>query len=145
MSATLTAVGSLVGTGHYIRGADQHIDAVLALLNTALAPKHAYDLDQVPVLPPTEYVEVSLSRRYGGQEREDGYIGTTGYRLMTRAVSLDSMSNARRSAEKVRGALEYVSFTVGLLTTTPVEFEGEIPIAPDDGWFSGATTWIYAI
>lgn len=125
--------------------AQQQATAVLAALNAALTPKVAYDLDKVPATRPAEYVEVTVSRRHGGEFRQCGDIGTVGYRVTVRAISRVSVSNVRASLEKCRSALEFASLTVGDESTTPIQFETEDPAGYDDGWFSGLVTFTYVI
>lgn len=119
----------------------QEATAVLAALNTALAPKVAYELDAVPATRPANYVEVTVSRRFGGEERA-ARKGSTGWRITTRAVSR-YVSDARLMHEKSRTALEYVRLSVGGKSSTPVQFETEVPVQEDDGWFSGLISWTY--
>lgn len=124
--------------------AQENATAVLAALNASLTPKVAYDYDEVPAERPDNYVEISVSRRFGGEPRLTGRKGSTGWRVTTRAVSR-YVSDARLMQEKCRTALEYVRLTVGGETTTPIDFESEDPVGPDDGWFSGLITWTYVL
>lgn len=121
---------------------EQHATAVLAALNAALAPKQAYEYDTLPTTRPAEYVEATVSRRFGGESRLSAQKGTTGWRVTTRAVA-QTVSNARLLAQKATQALEDVSLTVDGKSTTPIQFETEDPIGPDDGWYSGLVTWTY--
>ena len=124
---------------------EQHAAAVLAVLNAALAPKVAYEVDTLPATRPAEYVEVSLVRRFGGEQRMSARSTATGYRVLVRVVSKASVSNARVMREKSRQALEYARLSVASRVTTPVQFEGGEPVGPDDGWFSGLDTYTYSI
>lgn len=119
--------------------------AVLTALNAALTPKQAYDIDDVPETRPNEYVEVMVSRKFGGAARVCGSMGTVSWRIATRVVSQASVSNARLMASFVDAALEGVSLSVGGDATTPISFEGAEDIGPDDGWFSGLSTWTCAV
>lgn len=125
--------------------AQANATAILALLNTALSPKVAYDLDDIPSPRPAEYVEIGLSRRFGALARSSGGKGRTGYRVTIRAVSQASVVNARNSLEKSRAALEFARLSVGGETSTPVEFETEDPAQYDEGWFSGLLVFTYVI
>lgn len=123
----------------------QNAEAVLALINAALNPRsHAYDVDAIPETRPADYVEVSVSRRYGGSPRLDGLRGAVGWRVTARAVSTN-VANARLMHEKTRAALEYRRVVAGGRTSTPVQFETSEPVGPDDGWFSGLTSYTYTI
>ena len=126
---------------------DEHALAVLAALNAVLPTgRKAYDSDTLRALAtlPTDYVEVTVSRRFGGEERGGGYIGTEPYRITTRVVG-KTISNARVLRDKVRTALAFNTVTVGALTTTPVAFETEDPIGDDEGLWSGLTLWTYVV
>lgn len=125
--------------------AQAQMDAVLAALNTALAPKVAYDLDDVPSPRPSEYVEVTVTRRFGGERRLCQRTGLSGWRITVRGVSQASASNARNSLEKCRGALEFKPLIVAGETSTGVQFETSDPPEPDEGWFSGLDAYTYTI
>ncbi len=119
--------------------------AVVTAITAATAL--AYDLDDVPGTlgnegtTPTKYIEVTVSRRYGGNERGDAAPTLTGYRITTRAVAYESVTDARNLRCKAGLALENVAMSVSGVTTTQVKFESEEPIGPDDGWFTGLTSW----
>lgn len=118
--------------------------AILAVLNTALAPKVAYDLDEVPSPRPNgPYVVVTISWRYGGEARADGYVGTDGGRILTRYVAR-SVEDARQLRSKVVGALRHGSLTIAGDTVTTSR-ETSIAIAPDDGYFSGVDAWTFTL
>lgn len=125
--------------------AQENADAILAALNTALAPRVAYELDKVPATRPAQYVEVTLARRFGGESRQDGFIGTTGYRVIVTAISSATVSSIRSDLEKCRAALEFQSLTVGALSTTPIQFETEDEADYGNGWFAQYATYTYAI
>lgn len=119
----------------------EQVAAVLALLNVDASPVAftLADIEEDAALP-TYYVEVGLTRRFGGAYRVAGGVSTRGYRLTTRVVALDE-SNAREIQRRVTVRLEdaYVG------DSTPIEFETADEIRPDNGWYSGLTTWTYAI
>lgn len=125
--------------------AQANATALLTVLTTALAPRKVYELHQVPSTRPPNYVELSLSRRFGGEFKQSGDVGTTGYRVTLRAVAQVSVMAAREDLEKCRAALEFTSLAVGGSTTTPIQFETEDPVAADDGWFSGLMSFTYVI
>lgn len=123
-----------------------HATAVLTVLNAALPTQtRAYDVSEVPDTKPPHYVEVMLSRRFGGARRASADTGTGGWRIATRVVDKESVTDARNTASKVRDALEFARLAVAGKQSTPVQFEGAEPIGPDDGWWSGLTTWTYVL
>lgn len=124
--------------------AQGNVTAILATLNAAL-PVEAYDLGDVPSKRPSEYVEIVLSRRFGGETRVCQRKGLTGYRLTVRAISRQSAENVRLSLETCRAALEFKRITVGAVTSTPVQFETERPVASDESWFAGVLQFTYVI
>ena len=123
---------------------EQHATAIKAALTAQLAAP--YDLDDLKALttPPAQYTEVTVSRRFGGENRATGSTGRVGWRITTRAVA-KTVSNAREMRKRTDAALLYVRLTVDGDKTTPIQFEGAEPIGDDDGWWSGLTTWTYAI
>lgn len=123
----------------------EQVDAVLAALNAALAPKVAYDVGDVPLDRPNEYVEVFLTRRYGGNQKASGHKALTLWRITVRAVSRSSTNNVRLMLDKCREALEFRSLPVGADATTSIQFENARTIAPDEGWFTGAANYTYSI
>jgi hypothetical protein len=124
---------------------EQHATAVLAALNAELAASmRAYDYDDLPTTRPANYVEVTVSRRAGGPNRNPGSTGRSGWRITTRPVST-TVSNAREMRKRVATALLFNRVTVGGDQSTPIQFETEDPIGPDDGWYSGLSTWTYAV
>ena len=133
-------------TAALIGNEQTHAAAVVARLNAVLpAAVRAYDADDVPATKPTSYVEVSVTRRFGGNRRSSANTATGGWRITTRAVDHTSIANARLTANTTRTALEFFRLSVGGKTSTPVQFETADPVAPDDGWWSGLTAWTYAL
>ena len=125
---------------------DQHAAAVVALLNAALAPKAAYDIDDIRKMsaPPSEYIEITLTRRFGGNTRVCGGIAPSSWRLTTRAVA-STVGNARKLLDDTTTALELARITVASETSTPVQFETEDPIrTDDDNTWTGLRSWTYA-
>lgn len=109
--------------------------AVLAALATAqVAP---LTLQQVSDTAPTaDYTEVTVARRFGAAERVAGNAATVGWRITTRVV-LRYAANAVEFRARIAGALEGVGFG----DSTPLGFETETEVGPDDGWWSGITSW----
>lgn len=125
---------------------DAHYTAILAALNAGLPAAHkAYRMGDPGIITDASaaYTEVIISRRHGGIARADSTLDSDLIRVMTRVVA-KSADNAGVQQTKVRAALEYTALSIGGVTTTPIQFETEDPIAPDDGWYSGATDWTYA-
>lgn len=119
-----------------------HIDGVLAALNTV--EKIAYSADALPDVLPPFYVEVHLSRRYGGVQRLSGVYDGRLHRILVRAVA-QTLPNAYRMWDAL-DALEETALNIDGALSTPVEFETEDQqISPDAGWYSGARTLTYAL
>jgi hypothetical protein len=118
-----------------------HSDAVVALLMTLKALP--YDLGDVPSPPPDKYTEVTVTRRFGGEQRLSGLRDGQLFRITARQVArvYQNAQNLRAMSAGLEGAV----LTIGGATTTPLEFESADPIGPDDGWFSGLETWTYAL
>lgn len=91
---------------------------------------------------PDNYIVFDLSRVFGGAQMNDGSDGTSLWRVGTRAVS-DDDENAGVLLDDCRDALEDVCLTVAGSPTGPISFETEIPVAPDDGKYSGLIDWTY--
>lgn len=118
-----------------------HSDAVVALLTTLGALP--YDLGDIPATPPERYTEVTVTRRFGGEQRFSGLRDGQLFRITARQVA-KVYQNAQNLRAK-SAAIEGVTLTVGGQTTTPIEFESADPIGTDDGWYSGLETWTYAL
>lgn len=129
--------------------AQQQVAQVLAVLNAPLnaldTPKTAYDVGKEPSPRPKEYVDVNVSRVFGGTPRTSSQKYLTGYRVTVRGVSELSATNARNSLEVCRAALEYKRLTVDGQESTPIQFETEDPAEPDNGWFVGLLAFTYTI
>lgn len=133
-------------TASLVGNEQTHAAAVVARLNAVLpAAVRAYSSDDVPADKPSKYVEVSVTRRAGGNLRSAAVTATGGWRITTRVVDQVSVANARLTANTVRTAIEFYYLSIGGKTSTPVQFETSDPIAPDDGWWSGLTAWTYAL
>ena len=114
--------------------------AFIAALNASNAA--AYDHDDVPATLPPYFTQVTVSRRFGGVMRGERPTSTL-YRATTRAVAknVTTAREMRRRAAQIEGT----SLTVGGEKTTPIQFEAEDAINPDDGYFSGLTYWTFAL
>jgi hypothetical protein len=123
----------------------QIVTASLAIANGALPlTTRAYEPSKVPKSKPDEFVTVTIARRSGGTPRAGRYA-TTGWALYVMAASKTSESNARNSLEKVGAALEGRVLTVAGLTSTPVKFQVDRPVGPDDGWSTGVKTYHFTL
>lgn len=120
---------------------ETHGAAIIAALEALGA--EPFDIDKLPSPLPDYYTEVSVSRRYGGEALASSELTSKSYRITTRQVA-KTITNARRLRAKGAG-LEDTLLTVGGDTTSPVAFETEDLIGPDDGWYSGLQTWTYAL
>lgn len=119
--------------------------AVVAAINAQFEVNRAFELDDVPSPRPQEYIEVSVSRRFGGERRMSTEVGPTFYRAVVRGVSHSKSKNVDKALQKARAALEFQRISVGTRTSTPIQFETDEPTDPDDGWFSGVMTFTYTI
>jgi hypothetical protein len=120
----------------------EHIDGILAALNAD--EKIAYSADSLPDVLPPYYVEVHLSRRFGGVQRFGGDYDGRLYRILVRAVAR-TLPNAYRMWDALDD-LEGTVLIIGSTASTLVEFETEDEqIRPDAGWYSGARTLTYAL
>lgn len=108
--------------------ADQIATAILAKINTAIAPKVAYELDKAPTTG-ADFGEITLSRRFGGNVRA-GQLSPSSWRLTVRSVG-STVKNARLLHENAQ-AIENFVIVVGSESSTPVAFETEEPIGLDE-------------
>lgn len=121
-------------------------DAVIARLNTLLAPQVAYTVNQIRSMTtlPDAYVEVVVYRRFIGAPRRAGSApGVTSFRARTRAVG-NTEDNALLMAKKASG-LERSILTVGAGTSTEVDYETSEPVAEDEDRYSGYTLWTFTV
>lgn len=114
------------------------------VLEDALGKWSAYDYDDVPDDLPSMYALVSLSKRFGAPVYMCGGRAMTGYRLTTLAVGR-TVDEARHVRGLVAEAIEDQQLYLAGYTSTRVRFESEQPIEPDDGRYSGLTSWTYAL
>jgi hypothetical protein len=91
---------------------------------------------------PAHYTEIFLSERVT-ESRRVGGIGSRAWRLQTRAVA-KSEDNAETERAKAAAALEEQFITVGGIESSALaRGSTDDPIAPDDGWFSGLSEWLF--
>lgn len=124
---------------------EQVATAVKTALNTALSSYgatagavKAFDYDDAAKVT-TEHVQVSVARRFAESKR-GGAVSRAPFRLQTRPVG-NTVTNARNIHQRVFLALQDVRITADGETSTPVDMESADDIGPDDGKFSGLTTW----
>ena len=128
---------------------DEQATAILAALNTALAPAVAYEYGDVPGTNgnpgtvPDRYVLIDLSRRYVEGRMISGEPRWKGYRLGTRYAAKVT-DDARTMRARVTEALENKTLaTASGGEVGPFVFETAESIRPDDGYQSGADTWTF--
>lgn len=88
------------------------------------------------------HVYVAVTRRFGSPERICGYPPGTAWRFVARCIGED-IGAARAAMEDV-AALEGTRIVVDGVTSQPIQFESASAPEPDDGWFSGQSTWTYS-
>lgn len=125
--------------------AQANVDAILTVLNAALSPRKAYDLDKVPSPRPAQCVEITLARRFGDLLSLGGRVGPTGYRITIAAVSQTTVSSVRSDLEKCRAALEDRLLVIGGVESTPIEFETNDDADYGSGWFAEYMAFTYTI
>lgn len=118
--------------------------AIRAALEVPLGKWSAYDYDDVPTTLPNLYALTTVSKRAGAPIYFSGGKAVHGYRLTTLAVGR-TIEEARWVRDHIAGAIEDRAFTIGGRVTTRVRLETEQPIEPDDGRYSGLTSWTYAL
>lgn len=134
-------------TGSLVADEQLHADAIVAALNAALpAGIRAWEPDELKKQDPTpsEYVEVLVEPRFGGNLR-GGATSAGGWRVQTRGVSETSIFNARAGLNAARAALQFASLEIGGKRTTPIQFETAEAVGEDEGWWSGHITWTYVL
>lgn len=126
--------------------AQANVTAILARLDAALPEScEPYDLGKVPPKRPSEFVELTLTRRFGGNLKQGAAMGVVGYRFTIAAVSQTSTTNARNSLEKCRAELEFSRLVVDGKRSTPIQFETEDEADYGSGWFSIYTAYTYVL
>lgn len=121
--------------------------ALLALLNGWLdsISAQAYEYDDVAKMKalPNQYVEIMVSRRFGGELRVSAGKATVPYRLSLRVVAR-TVAGARE-LRRLCTALETETIAANGGMSTPIQFETEDDIGPDEGFYSGLTSWTFAL
>lgn len=118
--------------------------AVLAKMNAAGTTAYDSDTLKAAAVLPANYNEVTVERRFGGENRATGSTTRRGWRITARAVGI-TVSNARQMRKLAATSLEGARVVVDGKTSTPIQFESADPIGEDDGRWSGLTTYTYAI
>lgn len=119
-----------------------HVEGVLAAFNAT--DTVAYGRDDLPDLLPPAYIEIQVSRRFGGTLRCSGETDWRLIRVNARAVG-QTLAGAYEMWDRI-DALENRMLTVGDEITTPLQFEtDDDAIEPDDGWYSGSKSLAYAL
>lgn len=90
-----------------------------------------------------EHVQLSVARRFTPVERA-GREAQKPWRITTRPVAV-TVSNGREMARRVDTALNGVRITAGGVASTPLRLESADDIGPDDGKFTGLTTWTFVL
>lgn len=117
-----------------------------AVLNAAVAPIVAYEWDKAP-RKGADYLLVSVTRSFGGSERNDRTFADTRWTLTVGAVG-STVFNVGALLQKATEAVEYESVAVGGVVTTAARFESESdPQADDDDQniFYAARTFTFAL
>ena len=117
---------------------------VATLVAAYEAPALSAQQTQIKDDLPDRYVEVGVSRRFGGSPRRAGSPSEiVSYRATTRYVA-KTEDDALRLAKACAG-LEGAILTVGAGTTGGVDYETSSRVGPDEGWFSGYTDWTFSV
>ncbi|KAB2807988.1 hypothetical protein F9L07_25295 [Pimelobacter simplex] len=125
---------------------DEHQTAVVALLDTAVAPKHAHPVDEVPAQRPVEYVQVQVTEIFTAPDQLllNATTNVRRYRATVWWFSRISVSNALLLREKCFEALRFARITVAGDTYPPAQYEGtEDDVVAIDGWFVGSADFTY--
>lgn len=124
-------------------GERAHAEALKARLDPALGQWAAYDYDEVPDALPNIFAALTVAQRVGSPVRMCGGRPLYGWRITTRVVGR-TVDEARWAREKIAAEIQDRKLTIDGVESTPVRFETEDQIEPDDGRYSGLTTWTYA-
>lgn len=122
----------------------QHATAIKAAVSTALGQWDAFDYDEVPKSLPRIYALVSVERRFNPNRRASGHASTSGWRVTVRAVG-STVDEARWALGKATAALDEQTLTVAGRPTTLLQFESGTSPELDDGLYSAAHVWTYAL
>lgn len=121
-----------------------HASAIKTALGTALGQWDAYDYgdlgeDNLPSI----FALISVERRTAPLDRP-GRSGRSGWRLGVRYVGR-SIAEARWAEARVNAALDGLVLSVDGATSTPVAHESTTAVAPDEGRFSGVSSFTYVL
>lgn len=131
-----------------------HAAAVAALIQaafTALNPawtETVFDFGGVPGqnqnsgTVPDLFVALQVERRFVPNVRMVALASRSSWRIAARYVGR-SVNNARLAGLVVTNALDGQRLTITGATSTPVLLESATSIQPDDGMFSGTSSWTY--
>lgn len=126
---------------------EQVATAVKTALNAALASYgpvsgavKALDYDEAQSVT-AEHVVMAVARRVSPAERA-GRESQSPWRLQTRPVA-GTVSNGRTIARRCFATLSGVRLVAGGETSTPIRLESADDIGPDNGKYSGLTTWTF--
>ena len=135
----------------------KHRDSLIALIGRTTDQLPIYEYGMVPgdqnqpdetlrdATPPPIYAVLALERRYTGSlNRMSGRPSRSGWRASFRTVGR-TPNEARWARLQISMALDGVRVTVGAEISTPIEFESDTEIGPDNGKLSGSTVWTYAL
>lgn len=127
----------------------KHVTVIAEALTATLGANRVYEYGTVPgesgvtgTLPPI-FALPSLERRYAAPDRS-GRSGRSGWRLSVRYVGRTA-SEARWAGMQIAAALDGANLTIDGYTSTPVTFESQAAVAPDEGRYSGTSSWTYVL
>lgn len=123
---------------------DERAEAFRAALSGLAAD--VYDAYDTPAALPAEWVEVGLTRTFGGNDRLCG-VSAVSLHYVTFGVGGKTVSNVRKTQDAVRAALEGTTVTVGDTATTPLRFynEATVEFVKELGRYWQLATYSYAI
>lgn len=111
--------------------------------------QRVYDYGKVPGANgnqgtlPAIYVLITVERRYVAPMRA-GRAGRSAWRVTCRYVGR-TVDEARWAANRVTLALDEVELQIGGRRSTPITHESTTTVEPDEGRFSGLSTWTYVL
>ena len=122
--------------------------AILATLNTAIAPSVAYEYGKVPGsngnagTEPSKYLLIDVTRRYTDVRRVSGVVSMKGYRLGTRYVA-KSIGDAREMRRRTTAVLEDQILATPDGDLGPFTFETADALVLTEGYHVGTDTWTF--
>lgn len=127
----------------------QHIAAITSALTAQLGANRVYEYGQVPgqsgnsgTLPPI-FALPQVERRFAEPDRS-GRSGRSGWRVSVRFVGR-SANEARWAGLQVAEALDGMNLTIDGYVSTPVTFESQAAVSPDEGRYSGSASYTYVL